>query len=678
MNIRSHLRSSKQTVRRSTRERKQWKQSYIPSHTLGQKYETMLAQCVKVWKNERILHPDSHLVVNEAARDQPDVVQAILTQLSMKAGRKEWGKKADKAIYNEMAQLHHRNTFKPLHRHKMTAEQKKQILRSHAFLKKKRTGEIKARTVAGGNKQRDFISKEDASSPTVATESVLYTGIIDAKERRDVATLDVPNAFITTKVENQKDRAIIQISGYLVEVLLMMDKKFYESYVWYDKKGVPHLIVECLNAIYGTMMASLLFYKKLTKVLLALGFEINPYDPCVANRMVNGKQQTIVWHVDDCKISHADATVNDRLIETLRKEFEVIFEDGSGKMKVTRGEVHDFLGMTMDYRNPGVVKVSMFKYLKETLEAWDGMTSKRAKKECAAPPHLFVVKEDCEKLDRDKKEKFHSIVAKLLFAAKRARPDIGTAVSFLTTRVQEPDKDDWAKLGHLMSYLRHTIDLPLILGADGSGVLKWYIDSAYGIHPKLRGQTGGGVTLGRGMPVTGSTKQKLNTRSSTECELVGVDDFMPSVFWAKKFLECQGYTVRQNLILQDNKSAILLQNNGKASSGKRTKHIDIRYFFVTDRIQKGDVEVAWCPTDEMTGDFFTKPVQGRLFKRFRDLIMGVVKHPTPRKEARGNGKKEAGVGLASAQKSRRHRSVLGDSHPLGRTSGAGLKISCTN
>ena len=278
-------------------------------------------------------------------------------------------------------------------------------------------------------------------------------------------------------------------------------------------------------------------------------------------------------------------------------------------MKVTYGEVHEFLGMTLDYRMPGLCKISMFGYLIEVLKAWDGMTSKRTMKDTAAPANLFEIDEDCEKLDEKMKEWFHSIVAKMLFATKRVRPDTGTSVVFLTTRVAKPDKQDWAKLGHLMSYVRSTLMLPLILGADGSGVIKWLIDTSYGVHWNLRGQSGGGNTLGRGFPVSGSTKQKLNTRSSTEAEVVGVDDFMPSILWSKLFLEAQGYSVTRNIIYQDNKSAMLLEANGKASSGKRTKHINIRYFFVTDRIQKGDVELEWCPTAEMTGDFFTKPLQ---------------------------------------------------------------------
>ena len=131
-----------------------------------------------------------------------------------------------------------------------------------------------------------------------------------------------------------------------------------------------------------------------------------------------------------------------------------------------------------------------------------------------------------------------------------------------------------------MSYLRDTLELPLILGADGSGFIKWLIDTLYAAHADLRGQTGGGMTMGHGFPFTSSTKQKLNTRSSTESEVVGVDDLMPAVLWSKNFLEAQGYQVNQNVIYQDNKSALLLEQNGKASSGKRTKHINIRYFLL--------------------------------------------------------------------------------------------------
>jgi hypothetical protein len=94
-------------------------------------------------------------------------------------------------------------------------------------------------------------------------------------------------------------------------------------------------------------------------------------------------------------------------------------------------------------------------------------------------------------------------------------------------------------------------------------------------------------------------------------------------------MEAQGYQVQDNILFQDNKSAILLEKNGKASSSKRTKHVNIRYFFITDRVDKGDISLVWCLTGDMIRDFMTKPLQGALFRKFRDQIMGVVPAQDP-------------------------------------------------
>jgi len=124
------------------------------------------------------------------------------------------------------------------------------------------------------------------------------------------------------------------------------------------------------------------------------------------------------------------------------------------------------------------------------------------------------------------------------------------------------------------------------------------------------------MTLGKGTMYGTSTRQKLTTKSSTEGELVGVSDVLPQVLWTKYFLEAQGYTSTASVIYQDNQSAILLEKNGRASSSKRTRHINIRYFFVTDRMEAKEVTVEYCPTGEMIADFFTKPLQGTPFKKF--------------------------------------------------------------
>ena len=187
----------------------------------------------------------------------------------------------------------------------------------------------------------------------------------------------------------------------------------------------------------------------------------------------------------------------------------------------------------------------------------------------------------------------------------------------------QPDIDDWKKLGRCIRYIRGSKDLGLTLQAGNDGTVQWYVDASFAVHRDMKSHTGVAMTLGKGCPICVSTRQRINTKSSTEAELVGVDDGMPLIIWTRNFLLDLGYEVRDNIVYQDNQSAILLERNGKASSGRRTRHINIRYFFVTDRIRMGDMRVEYCPTGDMIGDFFTKPLQGSLFKKFRATILNI-------------------------------------------------------
>jgi hypothetical protein len=305
--------------------------------------------------------------------------------------------------------------------------------------------------------------------------------------------------------------------------------------------------------------------------------------------MMKGEHMTICFHVDDCKLSHSKTKVMDSMIEYLQQEYESVFEDGSGAMTVSRGKIHKYIGMTLDYTVCGQVNITMFDYIDDILAAFDKAEPKGGgTKSSAAPENLFKVDESCEKLNQDKAVEFQNLVVNTLYATKRARPDTCTAIAFLTTRVRAPDKDYWSKLVHLMRYIRGTRTMPLILSANGSGILKWWVDASFAVHPNMRGHSGGGLSLGRGFPIVSSNKQKLNTRSSTETKIVGADNFMPAICWTHYFVKAQGYGVKDN-VFQDNKSSILFDKNGKTSSSKRTKHINIRYFFITNRVNKEEV-----------------------------------------------------------------------------------------
>ena len=225
-------------------------------------------------------------------------------------------------------------------------------------------------------------------------------------------------------------------------------------------------------------------------------------------------------------------------------------------------------------------------------------------------------------LDSVKREKFHSNVAKLLYLAKRGRPDILLAVNFLTTRVSCSTAEDWQKLDRVMKYLHGTLNLNLCLSGSKGLLVNAYIDASYAVHSKDgKSHTGVVISLGQGAAYVKSSKQKVVSKSSTEAELIAVSDGLSQVLWTRYFLQEQGFDVGPISLHQDNKSAIVLEEKGRSNAG-RSKHINIRYFFVKSKVEGGEVKLVYTPTESMIADYFTKPLQGSLFLAMRDIIMG--------------------------------------------------------
>ena len=155
--------------------------------------------------------------------------------------------------------------------------------------------------------------------------------------------------------------------------------------------------------------------------------------------------------------------------------------------------------------------------------------------------------------------------------------------------MREPNTDNYNKLLRLMKYLKSTKDIPLTFEDDNSGCIRWWVDASFVVQPDMKSHPGAMMSMEQGAAISGSKKQKIDTKSLTESELVGVEEYMPMIIWVNYFHESQGNIVSDNLLHQDNQSSIKLKQNRKASRGKRTDHIRIRYYFVTDRIAGGDL-----------------------------------------------------------------------------------------
>lgn len=279
--------------------------------------------------------------------------------------------------------------------------------------------------------------------------------LIDAYGDRDVAIFDVPGAYLQARMPEGK-KILMKFRGEFVDTMCEVNSK-YKQYVA-EENGKRVLYVRVLRTIYGCIESALLWYELYMKTLKGMGFTLNPYDKCVANKVINGKQCTITWYVDDNKLSHDDPKVVKEVLENINEHF--------GDLVIYRGNEHNLLGMkiAIDRKNKNVV-IDMREQIEEALE----MFGNEVDETVASPAkrRLFVTYDGIAKeLEEERREIFHSVTAKLLFIMKRARPDIETTVSYLMTRVSKSNEKDWDKLKRCLVFLKGSINDKRIIVAD--------------------------------------------------------------------------------------------------------------------------------------------------------------------------------------------------------------------
>ena len=536
-------------------------------------------------------------------------------KMSINQGISQFGFEAVLSIVKEIKQICDGKVWKGVNPSSMTAEEWKSVISSSLFLKEKYSSlghfiKIKARLVAGGH-QMDREIYKNSSAPTVATQSVFMVASIAAAERRATAAVDVPGAFLKAEMPTDGPPVLMRLDKFLTSVLLELDPS-YQQFV--RKDGT--CIVQLTKALYGTIQAAKAWYDKISSDLIGLGFTINPADICCFNRVdADGKQTTIIIHVDDLFITGPSELSLDSTIA----EIDNLYTDADQSITIQRGKIIEYVGMVFNFETAGRVRVSMDGYVIDLLSDLDDIPGAA---ETPAKSDLFKVREDAEKLGEHQREQFHSIMAKIMYLAKRVRPDLLVAVAFLVRRVQSPDTDDWAKMCRLVQYIRSTQGLCIHLSATDHISVTAFVDAAFAVHPDYKSHTGSIITLGRGPVYAKSSVQKLNTVSSAESELVGLSDSTSQVIWTRQFLEGQGYNIGPAKIYEDNTSAIKLAENGRSNSS-RTRHIATRFFFISDRINSKEIVVEYMKTQDMIADILTKPLQGALFRRLRSMLLNL-------------------------------------------------------
>lgn len=499
---------------------------------------------------------------------------------------------AETAITKELRQMDTKGVWSPI-KPDTVHSLGSRVIPSRMFLREKTTEDgqmiFKARLVAGGHMQeRDLFA---TSSPTVTTEALFTVLAIASSERRSMGTMDIQGAYLEADmVDDVYMRLDPQVSSYMCKI-----NGKYGTFC--DSRG--RIVVKLCKALYGCKQSGARWYSKLADTLNKLGYVRNEKDWCLFNKHTSKGQITAATHVDDLLITGPDATAVDDAIKEIGSKFSGYTDNQTPSM--------NYLSMNIVRNANDDVCVNMSDYTKRVCKEYGAM------KIHSVPARDDLLDyDDSELLSKDEQEAFHTAVAKVLYPAKRSRPDILFAVSHLCGCVNKATENSKRHLDHLMGYIQGTADLGIVFsgGADLKPAI--YADASFMAHSDARSRSGVLMMICGGPIGAYSTRQSLVTRSSTEAELVALETAITDATWLHQLIEIQTGKKIVIDVYQDNRSVLDLVAAGKPTS-HRSRHIAMKYFRVCDCIEAGIMKLHWVCTQDMLADVLTKALGKRVF-----------------------------------------------------------------
>ena len=249
--------------------------------------------------------------------------------------------------------------------------------------------------------------------------------------------------------------------------------------------------------------------------------------------MVDGEQCTIIWYVNNIKLSHKDEKVAKSALDKIHKRFPSLIS------KI--GTSHKYLGLDVKFNKDKSACISMKDRVKRTIKISEMDVSRRAGS--PADKNLSMIDEQFQILDVKEKEISHACVAKSLYVSKRYRLDVQLPISFVSSRVTKLTEQDWLNLKRVLKYLNGTFDRKVTIGLNDISIMHVFVDVSYVVHCDIKSHTEGCGVFFRGALMSRSIKQYLNTKTSCEAEVVGKSDYILSSIHIRLFLEVQSYNI---------------------------------------------------------------------------------------------------------------------------------------
>jgi hypothetical protein len=521
---------------------------------------------------------------------------------------------AQHAIFKELQQLYDMKVFDTIKFKDIPFNYRNQIISSILFLKDKYLAngdfeKTKARLAARGDQQINNLFNETISSPTVNSLSINIILSLAVQLKCYIKVSDVPGAFlhatlkdgdnIYMKLPKEAEDIWCQITGQAKLDIKHNDKGIY---------------VKLYKALYGLKQSSYLWYQVLKTFFENQGFSTSKHDPCLFYKREQSEFIYALVHVDDIlQVSTSTDMIN---------QFNLALEGEYGTLSTKQGQDISLLNMNIKIRyDEGYIAVDQDAYVNKLLLEYEISPSMISN--YPANDRFFQQSETLAEPIESKR--YLSLLMSLMYRAIRTRPDILKEVTFLSTHVSHPTIDDWNKLQKILHYLNKFRNKSLYFrDKNKNNQLVIYCDASFGLHDDTSGHTGIIMKLYGNTILIKSIKQKLVTKSSTESELVALDESITYVPWITGLLDELTITYSKPIIVfQDNQSTIIMGNTGHGNF-RRTKHIKNKYYFVKQFVDDGTITLRYINTDNMLADVLTKTTTGQKFYKAIASILNEI------------------------------------------------------